>query len=191
MTGQLDEPNLNPASIRPLARGLTSSSLSSLACDKPTRPRYRPCRPGDFYRDSTGAIKREAQRFRLFGYNAAGAHLAELGRVLFVGDGSNDAAAMAESEVSIAVGGGSPLPREVARLVWHGRRLATIPWAIARARATCQVIRSNLMLAAAYNIIGLSAAAAGLLHPILAALLMLGSSLTVIGRTLAASKLGA
>lgn len=111
-------------------------------------------------------------------------------RVLFVGDGSNDAAAMAASEVSIAVAGGSSLPRQVAGLVWHGRCLATIPWAITRARATRQVIRSNLMLAAAYNIIGMSAAAAGLLHPILAALLMLGSSLTVIGRTLAVAKLG-
>lgn len=104
-------------------------------------------------------------------------------RVLFVGDGSNDVAAMAASAVSLAMGRGALLPRQIADLVSHGSSMENLPWAISLARSALGVVRSHLILAAAYNGIGIGLAAAGLLHPVVAALLMLASSLSVIGRT--------
>ncbi len=103
-------------------------------------------------------------------------------RVLFVGDGLNDAAAMAAADVSIAVDGGSDLASEVADVVWHGEDLRSIPWALELSRSTVRTIRSNLLLAAAYNTVGITLAMAGLLHPVAAALLMTCSSVAVIWR---------
>jgi P-type E1-E2 ATPase len=103
-------------------------------------------------------------------------------RVLFVGDGVNDAPAMAEAHVSLSLASGSPLARETAtgELV----DLRAIPFAIARCRAAVRAIRQNLRFAIAYNLIGISLAAVGILHPVAAALLMLASSFTVSWRAL-------
>lgn len=103
-------------------------------------------------------------------------------RVLFVGDGVNDAAAMAASHVSVAVGEGAELAREVAALAWHGRHLADLAAGLEASRAAVATIRSNLGFAAAYNLTGVALAAAGVLHPIVAALLMTCSSLIVTWR---------
>jgi len=105
-------------------------------------------------------------------------------RVLFIGDGINDAPAMAAAETSIALAGGSELPRETAALELNGQDLRTIPQSIALCRATVRAIRRNIAFAACYNIVGISLAAAGLLHPVVAALIMLVSSLTVTWRVL-------
>jgi Cu2+-exporting ATPase/Cu+-exporting ATPase len=104
--------------------------------------------------------------------------------VLFIGDGINDAPAMAASSASIALTSGSELPRETASAEFAGLDLRSIPTAISLCRATLRAIRRNLAFAAAYNVIGISLAAAGLLHPIAAALIMLLSSLTVTWRVL-------
>lgn len=102
--------------------------------------------------------------------------------VLFVGDGVNDAAAMAASFVSVAVRDGAELTREVATLSWHGRHLQDLAAAVAESRGAVRTIRSNLRFAAAYNLTGVTLAAAGILHPIAAALLMTCSSLIVTWR---------
>lgn len=103
-------------------------------------------------------------------------------KVLFVGDGVNDAAAMAASHVSIAVGEGAELARDVASFSWHGCHLADLAAALETCRAAVATIRSNLGFAAAYNLTGVALAAAGMLHPIVAALLMTCSSLIVTWR---------
>lgn len=105
-----------------------------------------------------------------------------VGPVLFVGDGVNDAAAMAASFVSVAVQDGAELAREVATLSWNGRHLQDLAVAIAESREAVRTIRSNLRFAAAYNLTGVGLAVAGVLHPIVAALLMTCSSLIVTWR---------
>lgn len=122
---------------------------------------------------------------------APGDKLAEVGRlqaaghrVLFVGDGINDAPAMAAAEASIAMSTGSELPRETASAEFAGIDLRAIPHAVRVCRATLGVIRRNLAFAAAYNVLGIALAAAGFLHPIAAALIMLLSSVTVTWRVL-------
>ena len=105
-------------------------------------------------------------------------------KVLFIGDGINDAPAMAASTASIALASGSELPRETAGLELNGQDLRVVPQSIALCRATVRAIRRNIAFAACYNIIGIGLAAAGILHPIAAALIMLVSSLTVTWRVL-------
>ncbi len=103
-------------------------------------------------------------------------------RVLFVGDGVNDSAAMAAADVSVAVAGGADLAAEVGDVVWHGSDLETIPWAIGVARDSIRTVRTNMAFAAVYNLSGVALAAAGVLHPVVAAILMTCSSLIVTWR---------
>lgn len=104
--------------------------------------------------------------------------------LLFVGDGLNDAAAMADSTAAVALDSGAALTRATAPAVLMGERLAPLREARALARATQRVLRGNLLFAAAYNFVGIGLAAAGWLHPVVAALLMVGSSAWVSTRAL-------
>jgi len=105
-------------------------------------------------------------------------------RVLFVGDGINDSAAMLEAFASIAIRSGTALARESADAELAGENLPAIAEAVRTARAAVSAIRSNLLFAATYNAVGVALAAAGFLHPVAASLLMLASSLTVTWRAL-------
>ena len=101
-------------------------------------------------------------------------------KVLFVGDGLNDAAAMAWSETSMTLGTSAELLKDISDFVILHQNWRALPEAIAIARAAKKTIRRNIGFSLAYNAIGISLAAAGILHPVAAALLMLASSLTVI-----------
>lgn len=100
-------------------------------------------------------------------------------RVLMIGDGINDAPVLAGADVSMAIAGGSALAQRAADAVWLGGTLAALPSVIRLAVRTRNTIRQSLAWALAYNVVAVAIAASGLIHPGLAALGMVGSSLGV------------
>ena len=103
---------------------------------------------------------------------------------LFVGDGINDAAALGRATSSIALASGAELAAANAQATLMSGDLTVVPWAVELSRRAIRLIRTNLIWAATYNAIGIAVAATGYLHPIAAALLMVGSSLIVTGRSI-------
>ena len=103
---------------------------------------------------------------------------------LFVGDGINDVAAMLQASGSIAMHSGAGLARSVAMGQLSDDQIEVIPQAVSLSRAILRKLRGNLFYAFVYNLIGMALAAAGLLHPVAAALIMLVSSFWVTARAL-------
>ncbi len=104
---------------------------------------------------------------------------AEGRRVLMLGDGLNDTGALAQAHVSISPASGLDAARAASDMVLMGRDLAPVGPAIRTARLSVRRIRENFALSALYNIVAVPVAIAGLASPLLAALAMSLSSVTV------------
>ena len=101
-----------------------------------------------------------------------------------VGDGLNDAPALAGTGPSFAMDGGTGLARGMAQLTLLRPDLRLVPWAIALARRANSVGYQNLYASTAYNLVFLGLAASGMLRPVWAGLSMLTSSLLTLASSL-------
>ena len=128
--------------------------------------------------DARGDLSPDDKRAAIAALQAQGAIVA------MMGDGINDAPALAQAHVSLALASGAPLAQWKADVVVLAPALCVVADAFALARRTLAVIRRNLRWAAAYNAVAIPAAALGFVSPALAAVGMSVSSLVVVAGAL-------
>jgi len=139
--------------------------------------------------DRQGSVSRIAQRLggitARFGLspqakNEAVAAMREQGSVAMVGDGINDAIALRAADVSFAPAGAADVGRAAADFVLTNDRLVGVPFALWLSRKADTLVRQNLALSVAYNVVMLPLAALGYMTPLLAAIAMSSSSVIVV-----------
>jgi Cu+-exporting ATPase len=129
-------------------------------------------------REFSSRLSPEAKAARIETLQRGGA------RVAMVGDGVNDAPALAQADLSVTVAGGSDVAGETSDIVLARRDLTLLPWLLELSSATRRTIRQNLGWAVAYNVVAVPLAAFGRITPGIAAAAMATSSLLVVGNSL-------
>ncbi|MDN3563977.1 heavy metal translocating P-type ATPase [Paeniroseomonas aquatica] len=149
--------------------------------------------------DTEGAVARAAAEVGIADWTAAATPAAKVARIaalraagrrpLMVGDGINDAGALALAEAAAAAPGAQDLAQGAADLVLRGEALMALPEAIQAARRAQRLAQQNIGFSLAYNLLAVPAAVAGLVTPLGAAAVMASSSLVVILNALRAERL--
>ncbi len=170
-----DSPNPSAvAALRKLERSRVEASMLSGDDPRTVEAIAKELQLAEFYGKLTPTEKLEM----INRWQDNGAHVA------MTGDGVNDAPALAGSDLSITVAGGTDIAGETSDIVLMQSDLTLIPWFIHLSRRTHKIIRENLGWAFAYNLVAVPLAAFGLISPVIAAISMATSSLLVVGNSM-------